>query len=149
MQMNHSDKAAALFSQRFHCSQAVLAAFAEELGLTEEQALRLGGSFGGGMCKGEVCGACTGALMVIGLKYGQSVPGDEAAKQICSQKTVQFLNAFEAKHGSYLCRKLIGYNLASDMEREAARAAGVFVRICPQMIRTAVELTETLLGKED
>ena len=97
----------------------------------------------------KVCGACTGALMVIGLKYGQSVPGDDDAKQICSQKTVQFLNAFEAKHGSYLCRKLIGYNLASDMEREAARAAGVFVRICPQMIRTAVELTETLLGKED
>ena len=43
----------------------------EELGLTEEQALKLGGCFGGGMCKGEVCGACTGALMALGLKFGQ------------------------------------------------------------------------------
>ena len=64
--MNHTDTALKLFSQRFHCSQAVLAAFSKDLGITEEQALKLGGCFGGGMCKGEVCGACTGALMALG-----------------------------------------------------------------------------------
>lgn len=33
---------------------------------------KLGGSFGGGLCTGDVCGACTGALMALGLKFGQS-----------------------------------------------------------------------------
>lgn len=143
--MTHTETALGIFSQQMHCSQAVLAAFAEELGLTAEQALRLGGGFGGGMCKGEVCGACTGAIMAIGLKYGQAAAGDTEAKQRCNQKVVQFLDTFREKNGSYLCRKLIGYDLSSDAERDAARAAGVFGTICPEMIRSAVEITETLL----
>ena len=61
--MTHIEKANELFGQKFHCSQAVFAAFAEELGITEEQALKIGACFGSGMRKGEVCGACTGALM--------------------------------------------------------------------------------------
>lgn len=66
--MIHIEKAQELFKQKYHCSQAVFAAFSEEIGLSEKQALKIGGCFGGGMCKGEVCGACVGALMVLGLK---------------------------------------------------------------------------------
>lgn len=36
--MNHEEKALSYFKDKFHCSQSVLAAYAEELGLTEEQA---------------------------------------------------------------------------------------------------------------
>lgn len=39
--MNHIELAKKYFEQKYHCSQAVLAAFAGELGLTEEQALKL------------------------------------------------------------------------------------------------------------
>ena len=78
--MNHVDKALDLFKSKFHCSQAVFAAFSEELGLSEEQALKIGSCFGSGMRKGEVCGACTGALMVLGLKYGHSKVGDTESK---------------------------------------------------------------------
>lgn len=38
--MTHIDNAKALFEQKFHCSQAVLAAVASELGITEKQALK-------------------------------------------------------------------------------------------------------------
>ena len=69
--MDHKEKALNYFSLELHCSQSVLAAFAEECGITEEQALKLGSCFGGGMRKGEVCGAVTGALMALGLLYGQ------------------------------------------------------------------------------
>ena len=40
--MTHKEKALQLFADKFHCSQAVLAAFAGECGITEEQALKLG-----------------------------------------------------------------------------------------------------------
>lgn len=85
--MDHVKVAKQYFAQKYHCSQAVLVAFAEKLGLTEEQALKLGGCFGGGMCKGEVCGACTGALMALGLKYGQSdvLDLESRKKQMISQ----------------------------------------------------------------
>ncbi|MCQ2595593.1 MAG: C-GCAxxG-C-C family protein [Treponemataceae bacterium] len=50
----------------------MLASFADECGITEEQAIKLGSYFGTGMRKGEVCGAVTGALMVLGLLYGHN-----------------------------------------------------------------------------
>ena len=106
--MEHIDTALKLFSQRFHCSQAVLAAFSKDLGITEEQALKLGGCFGGGMCKGEVCGACTGALMALGLKYGQSEINDLNSRLKANELTVYFLEKFCDENGSYICRELLG-----------------------------------------
>lgn len=45
-----------LFQNNFNCSQAVLAAFASDFGLSEELALKLGTQFGGGARNGEMCG---------------------------------------------------------------------------------------------
>ena len=80
--MDNVSKAVELFERGFRCSQAVFAAFAEQFGITEKQALQIGACFGGGMNKGEVCGACTGALMVLGLKYGQFDENDLATAKI-------------------------------------------------------------------
>ena len=90
--MNHIELAKKYFEQKYHCSQAVLAAFAEELGLTEEQALKLGGCFGGGMCKGEVCGACAGALMALGMKFGQSDIEDLESRKNSNVDNPEFVN---------------------------------------------------------
>ena len=68
------------FAEHLHCSQSILAAFSEECGITEEQAFRLGSCFGSGMRKGNVCGACTGALMVLGLIYGETHAGDQEGR---------------------------------------------------------------------
>ncbi len=82
--MNQSERAIAYFKEGFNCSQAVFAAFAPQSGLEREMALRIAGTFGGGMGRlGEVCGAVTGALMALGLQYGctdaQNAEGKEEA----------------------------------------------------------------------
>ena len=98
--MKHTEIASELFSKRYYCSQAVLAAFAEELGMTKEQALRVGACFGGGMCKAEVCGACTGALMALGLKYGMCEDGDYESQQRANSYAVRFLDEFAKQNGT-------------------------------------------------
>ena len=60
--MNKKEKALEVFSSNFNCSQAVFSVFAEEYGLDKEIYLKIATSFGGGMRKGEACGAVTGAL---------------------------------------------------------------------------------------
>ncbi|MBQ8961123.1 MAG: C_GCAxxG_C_C family protein [Ruminococcus sp.] len=57
--MDNVSKAADLFGRGFMCSQAIFAAFSEQFGITEKQALQIGACFGGGMSKAKVCGACT------------------------------------------------------------------------------------------
>ena len=101
--MTHKEIALVYFGNKFHCSQAVLAAFASECGLTEEQALRLGACFGSGMRKGEVCGACTGALMVLGALYGQYDKADLESRERANRVNELMMKRFAEVNGSYIC----------------------------------------------
>ena len=76
-----------LFIKGIDCSQVVAGAFAEEMGMTEEEARKVSACFGGGMMCGETCGAVTGALMVLGMKYGHCKEDDMDQKNIMMQKT--------------------------------------------------------------
>ena len=71
-----------LFDQGFDCAQTVFSAFAEELDLDEETALKIAAGFGGGMHLGDMCGCVTGGLMVLGLKYGWNEEGDAVGKDL-------------------------------------------------------------------
>ena len=145
--MKHTEIASELFSKRYYCSQAVLAAFADELGMTKEQALKVGACFGGGMCKAEVCGACTGALMALGLKYGMYRDGDLDSKQRANSYTVRFLDEFSRLNGSYICRELLGCDISTDEGKAYARAKGLFATECPKMIESAVLIAEKLINE--
>ena len=98
--MNNGEKAVRLHAEGWNCCQAVLGSCCENFDLTPEQAYRLAAFFGGGMRKGEVCGAATGALMALGLIYG-----DENNRQ-CG-KSLEFLKAFEAEFGHLHCREIL------------------------------------------
>ena len=145
--MTHKEKALSLFSQGFHCSQAVLGAFAEELGMTEEQALSISGCFGGGMRNGEVCGACTGALMALGLKYRFFTAGDNESKEKNNAVGKEFLDSFKDANGSYLCRELLGYDFSDPVQQAAAREIGITKEFCPKMVASAVEIAEKLINE--
>ena len=96
--MTHLEKAQELRARtdkHFNCCQSVLVAFAEEMGLTEEQAYDLGANFGSGMRCGSVCGTLTGALMVLGMR---GCDGDRSAA---------FLRQFREKHGEINCAALL------------------------------------------
>ena len=142
--MNHVNKAKELYKQGFYCSQAVLAAFADELGLTEKQALQVGSCFGGGMCKGEVCGACTGALMVLGMKYGRYIFDDWGSQMKANDMAIRFLNEFSKENGSYICNELLGCDIATPEGKAHARERKLFAEFCPKMVASAVEILEQL-----
>ena len=145
--MTHTEKAVNYFSKGFLCSQAVLAAFGDELKITEEQALQLGVCFGSGMRKGEVCGACTGALMVLGLKYGQTSVADTESRQNTNELTQRFLDLFREKNGSYLCNDLLGFDISTPEGAAQARAKGLFLDVCPKMVASAVDVLEQIIEK--
>ena len=102
--MNHVDKAEKYFSNNFNCSQAVFASFAIEAGLDEELALKIATQFGGGSRKGEMCGAVSGALMVLGLKYGHCHANNAEEKRKAYQIAEDFMNRFIEKKGTVVCQ---------------------------------------------
>jgi len=147
--MTHKEKALQYFSDKFHCSQAVLAAFAPESGITEEQALRLGACFGSGMRKGEVCGACTGALMALGLMYGQFNKEDIESRMRANKVNEEMMDGFKEKCGSYICNELLNCDISTEEGRAYARENNLFTDFCPKMVANAVEVLEEILQNNE
>lgn len=143
--MNKSDKALELFSNNFNCSQAVLTAFAPDFGLDEQLALKLGTSFGGGARNGDICGAVSGVLLVLGLKYGHYVSSDNEQKARAYEIAVEYTKRFREVNGSIVCRDLLGYDLTKPDEMACIKEKGLFGTVCPKMIKSAVEILESVL----
>ena len=143
--MNHEEKAMKIFEDKFNCSQAVLGAFAEELGIIEEQAMKVALCFSAGVRKGEVCGAVSGAIMALGLKYGQ-IGDDEAEKKaIAYEKANEFMERFKSENGSYICKDILGCDISTDEGRAYAQENNSFNEICPQMVKSAVNILESII----
>lgn len=106
--MDHTAKAEQLFCKGYNCAQAVLGAFAEDLGLPFETAMKLSSPFGGGMGRmREVCGACSGMFMTAGLLYGYDTPETEEAKKTLYERVRELADRFKAENGSIICRELL------------------------------------------
>ncbi len=147
--MTHKEVALKHFSDKFHCSQSVLAAFSEECGITEEQGLKLGACFGSGMRQGEVCGACTGALMVLGLLYGHSDKDDMESKQRANRVNDEMMKRFAETCGSYNCNELLGCDIRTESGVQYARDNNLFVDFCPKMVANAVDILEEMIEEEN
>lgn len=143
--MNKKEKAIEYFKDNLHCSQSVLAAFAKECGITEEQAFRLGSCFGSGMRKGNVCGACTGALMVLGLMFGESHNGDTEERGRSNMLNDMMLDRFKQENGTFLCNELLGCDVTTAEGVRFARENGLFKDFCPKMVASAVDVLESII----
>lgn len=146
--MSKAEKAVNYFNGGFLCSQAVFAAYAEEIGVPEKLALKIAASFGSGMCKAEVCGACTGALMVIGSKFGQDETENKSQRARNNQLTAEFLDEFARRNGSYLCKDLLHCNISTPDGLAVARQNNLFTAFCPKMVASAVEVLEKVIETE-
>ena len=106
------------FKSGFNCSQSVLSAFAEDFGLSRDSCLRLASPFGSGIARmQETCGAVTGALMAIGLKYGKGENGTEDDKTIAYRQSQFLVNEFKKRNTTICCRQLLdGYDMNSPQE---------------------------------
>jgi C_GCAxxG_C_C family probable redox protein len=143
--MNHSDSAAAVFSQGLSCSQAVFSVYAGEYGLDKDAASKIASGFGGGMGRmGQTCGAVTGAYMVIGLKYGAAT-GDREAKEKTYRAIREFAEQFKAKHGALVCKDLLGCDISTPEGFGEMKKLGLHEKVCTKLVRDACEILDELL----
>ena len=148
--VDHAAKARALFAAGYNCAQAVVGAFADELGMTERQAARLASSFGGG--RGgmrETCGAVIGMLMVAGLLLGYDSPLDDAAKKAHYAHVRALADDFRAQHETIVCRELLAALPGKLAQDPLPRTPEYYkVRPCIRFVETAAGLIERELRAE-
>ena len=131
------------FAQGYNCSQAVFSAYAAQLGMDDEVALKLASPFGGGVARqGNVCGAVTGALMALGLERGNATL---ETKDETYRLAEEYIKRFQELHGSILCRELTGFDISNPDEFQKARESRVFNDTCPGLVKDAAELVSEFL----
>ena len=119
------EKIAELFMKGIDCSQVVAGAFAEELGITQEEAYKMAAGFGGGMGIGETCGAVVGAMIVLGLKFGHCDTEHMEQKDIMNAKRAEFLT----KH-----------DIADPEGMQKILEEGLLFDFCPEIVRDTIEI---------
>ena len=147
--MKHKiEEAVQYFQDGFNCAQALVGSYCEEFGLDKATAFRAATGFGGGMRMGGVCGAVTGAIMVVGLKYGNSRAEDQEVKAKTYERVKEITKRFAARNGSVVCKELLDCDISTPEGFARAQEEGLFESVCPKMVRQAAEVLEEVLAEE-
>lgn len=138
------------FNSGCNCAQAVLLTLTQEGGPDTDLVLKIATGFGSGMARHqEVCGAVSGGIMAIGLRYGQPTPDDLAAKEDVYRKTRDFIARFKAKHGSVHCRELLqGCNLFTEDGRRQFEDQNLHTSVCEKCVSNAVNILDEILCQQ-
>ncbi|MBN1288603.1 MAG: C_GCAxxG_C_C family protein [Actinobacteria bacterium] len=128
------ERAVELFRSGMNCAEAVLASNMETLGIEEEWIPGVASGFGEGIAgTGQVCGALSGAIIVLGWAYGKD-SGEDGVQRVyeLGQKLV---DEFVEEHVTTSCGMLIDINLRDRDLREKARKDGIYEKRCASFVR--------------
>lgn len=126
-------QASEYFGNGQYCSQAVCGAFCEKYGLDRETAFKLSCGLNSGARSADICGAVLGAILVIGLKHGDT-------KEKCNQETEEFLRRFQEKYGDIICRNLLGCDISTPDGAAKAVEANLFPTRCMDLVIGAAQI---------
>ena len=142
--MTRREMAMANFKKGYNCSQSIVLAFADMIPIDEKQLLKMASSFGGGMGRlREVCGSVTGMFMVAGFLYGYDGPETGQVKADHYARIQELAHRFEEKHGSIVCREMLGLSVRHDVPVPEARTEEYYKkRPCAEIIGDAAEILE-------
>ncbi len=145
--MEKSKIAEAKFIEGYNCAQAVLFSFCDELQFDKDTALKLACGFGAGMGrKEEVCGAVTGGIMVIGVKYGRGENQDRSYMEQTYLKTRELMERFVEKHGTYICRRLLnGCELTNPEGQKEFKEKDLLNQVCRHCVGNVAEIVEDII----
>jgi C_GCAxxG_C_C family probable redox protein len=145
--MKKADKAVEYFRNKFNCSQAVFTVFGTEYGMSENECLKVACAFGGGMGRQQfTCGAVTGAIMALGLKYGKGLNDNEEKKQQTYSKTRELFAEFIKLHGSTNCRELLnGLDMNNTEDHKKIIEQRLFDVECENYVADSVMIVEKIM----
>jgi C_GCAxxG_C_C family probable redox protein len=143
------ERAVAYFLENYNCAQSVLLAMFEHWNGKNDLIPKIATAFGGGMGRcGSVCGALTGGMMALGIRFGTNEPSMEKRTETYELARKLF-RRFEEENGSVLCRELIRYDLSDPKQLEEARERDAFEKKCVVFISKAVETLLELTENRD
>jgi C_GCAxxG_C_C family probable redox protein len=148
-QKNRVEEALSNMQKYGSCCTGILATYSPGMGIDKDTAAGLGRGMAGGIGGlGNVCGAVSGAALVIGLKTThENNISDGAAGMKTMEIVREFVSRFEERHASIICRELIGHDISTTEKSQAAMKANAFNN-CPKFIESAVIILDQMFPSD-
>ena len=142
--MDRVQKAEELFKSGYNCSQSVIGAVCDDLGLDFDTAMKLSEGFGGGMGRMRLtCGAVSGMVMAVGMVMSRgNADGDTRAKVYA--KVHELADKFSAENGTIICSQLLGLDNANEYSPAPEARTEKFYkkRPCVELVKQCVKIIE-------
>ncbi len=138
------ERAKDIFYYKYNCAQTVLCVFAQDIGLSEKQALALTLGLSGGFKSREMCGAVAAAVMVIGVKCSDYSDDAIETKNYCTKKVHEFMDKFKKANGSVVCADLITEDMFSGDEQVHKAAYRQVKQVCPKVVDDSIAILEEM-----
>lgn len=150
--MNEVNKARELFLEGFNCSQSVFCAFCHRFDIDEDTAKKISAGLGGGIGRQrEVCGAVSGAAMVLGSIAAATNGDDNKSKAENYELVREFCERFKALHETIICRDLL--RLSAEKKETAKpddRTAAYYKnRPCLKIVEDAAEILTKMIEEKE
>ncbi|HWR43757.1 C-GCAxxG-C-C family (seleno)protein [Sporomusa sp.] len=116
--LNAKELAGQNFKEGYNCAESVARAFRDLLNLNvSDEALKMASGFGGGLGHaGCMCGALSGATMVLGMLQGRANKDQNRGPIYSSAQ--EFHNIFSNQFGAACCRVLNPHEFGSQEQRQ-------------------------------
>lgn len=142
--MTRGEKAKELFMKGYNCSQSVVGAFTEDIGMDFENAIKMVSGFGGGMGRlREVCGAVSGMFFVVSILYGYNDPKDLEGKKELYARVQELAERFRQRTGSIICKEMLGTEGKETSFVPSERTDDYYSRRpCPDIVKLAADILD-------
>ena len=132
--------------QGYLCSEAILLALSQYLNIQSEIIPKIATGFGAGIGRhGEACGALSGAVMGLGLRFGRTVVSETPSDTPPYGFSTNIVNLFVARFGHIRCRDLIGLNFHRAEDRKIYKDQQLWETRCRDIVRITTGLAYDLL----
>jgi len=136
------------FGEGYHCAQSVTYAFADDVQIDKNMLMSVSTGFGAGFSrKQEVCGAVSGAVMILGAKYGRKDNDPESKTEKTYSEVQKFIDEFTKEKGSIICSELLqGCNLLTEEGQKIFEEKNMLHEICFKCVETTCNILQKQLS---
>jgi len=146
--MNNTQKIKAALTGGKNCAQIVAGTIAEKYNIDPKTVLSATIGFGGGIGRqGLMCGACTGAVVALGLVNEQSGKPSAEAKDITYRQVCEFFTRFDEKYSTTECKELLDCDISTPEGFEIHKQ-GEHINQCVGFIENSLEILDEMLNEK-
>jgi C_GCAxxG_C_C family probable redox protein len=142
---------AAAYGPEFHgCAQVVAGTIMEILGISNDQLLLAASFFAGGSKRCLTCGAISGGLIVLGVKYGQLKQKDGAElKEEAVNPAMELIDRFMNEYHTTSCCELTGFDFRDPLQFQRFKDTPEARQKCTEKMSRVCGWVAEIISKRD